>query len=190
MGRPPRKRRVIACKRCGRDFIERSASDPNVYCSSACYKAYRAEAKVSRILSIATQDTDECIEWPYAAQKSGYGTSHLAGKTCPTHRAAYMLVYGELPPDIVVRHKCDNPRCVNIRHLEAGTHKDNQQDCIIRGRKKAPRGGEHYRAILSEEDVRLIRSSTLSAAKLSERLGVKIGAIHRVRQGRNWKHVQ
>ena len=42
---------------------------------------------------------------------------------------------------LVVRHKCDNPRCINPEHLEIGTHKDNSQDAINRNR--VSRGEKH-----------------------------------------------
>ena len=36
----------------------------------------------------------------------------------------------------VVRHKCDNPRCINPTHLELGTSKDNTHDMLTRKRHR------------------------------------------------------
>jgi hypothetical protein len=46
-----------------------------------------------------------------------------------------MEKYGEIPKGMVIRHKCDNPACCNIEHLEIGTPLDNVNDMIERGRK-------------------------------------------------------
>ncbi|AFV50997.1 hypothetical protein Abp1_0022 [Acinetobacter phage Abp1] len=56
---------------------------------------------------------------------------------------------------LVVRHKCDNPRCVNPEHLEIGTLADNNKDRAKRGRsaKVVP---SKYK--LTTEDISTIRS--------------------------------
>ena len=39
-----------------------------------------------------------------------------------------------IPPGMVVRHTCDNPRCCNPAHLILGTDKDNTDDMLTRNR--------------------------------------------------------
>lgn len=51
------------------------------------------------------------------------------------HRYAWALANVRLPTSLeVVRHKCDNPPCVNPAHLEIGLQVDNVADMIDRGR--------------------------------------------------------
>lgn len=50
------------------------------------------------------------------------------------HRYSFEYHHRKLEPGEVVRHSCDNPRCVNPRHLLAGTPRDNARDSIERGR--------------------------------------------------------
>ena len=54
------------------------------------------------------------------------------GKPMQLHRLAFHDRHGYLPE--VVRHSCDNPRCVNPDHLEGGTQLDNIADRVARGR--------------------------------------------------------
>jgi hypothetical protein len=44
-----------------------------------------------------------------------------------------------IPPNMVIRHKCDNPKCINPDHLELGTPYDNSADMVARGRSTAGR---------------------------------------------------
>lgn len=76
-----------------------------------------------------------CWNWTGALSR-GYGLLARGWKKSPykAHRLAYELLIGEVPLGAVVRHKCDNPRCVNPEHLELGTQRDNLRDAAARGR--------------------------------------------------------
>jgi len=84
-------------------------------------------------------DTD-CIEHEGFRDKGGYGKVSFRryDPNLPTvwraHRWAWIEAHGEIPEGKIVRHKCDNPPCINVDHLELGGHSDNQVDCVERGR--------------------------------------------------------
>lgn len=50
------------------------------------------------------------------------------------HRLVYQLRHGDLSSGMVVRHTCDNSRCINPDHLVRGTQLENMQDKVARGR--------------------------------------------------------
>ena len=82
---------------------------------------------------------DECWEWQGCRDPKGYGRIGFfidrKHKVYVTSRFSLMLKAGFIPPpNIVTRHKCDNPPCVNPNHLEWGTIKDNARDASDRGR--------------------------------------------------------
>ena len=74
----------------------------------------------------------KCWWWTATQNHEGYGNFHHKGKNKAAHRFSFFITYGYYPE--VVRHKCDNPRCVNPFHLQAGTQKENCQDTVARGR--------------------------------------------------------
>ena len=49
------------------------------------------------------------------------------------HRWSYVCHIGPIPEGLLVRHKCDNPPCINPEHLEVGTIADNMADVQSRG---------------------------------------------------------
>ena len=80
--------------------------------------------------------TDDCWEWTASKSKQGYGkfwAKYVHDGTLLSHRVSWMLENNRwLDSDVVVRHTCDNPSCVNPNHLIIGTQKDNEQDTYNR----------------------------------------------------------
>lgn len=113
---------------------------------------------------------DACWEWTGGRNK-GYGVIAVHGsKVRVAHVVAWELHHRtSLPDGMVVRHKCDNPPCVNPAHLLLGTHGDNNRDKSARDRHG--HNGQGFKH-LTPDEVRQIRA-------LQEQQGVNMTEIAR-----------
>lgn len=78
-------------------------------------------------------DVDEqtgCRIWNRSRGGAGYG--RYRGKAA--HRVVWALFHGPIPDGMLVCHRCDNPPCVEPDHLFLGSHGDNVEDSIRKGR--------------------------------------------------------
>lgn len=101
--------------------------------------AHRFWAKVDK------RGPDECWPWLGASYKHkklvyGYINQRVGprkkGKTIKlaAHRLAVWLAVGVLDVFDLVLHSCHNAKCVNPRHLKAGTHEENMIEMVSAGR--------------------------------------------------------
>jgi len=77
---------------------------------------------------------DQCFIWVGEKTYNGYGEIRCRGKHLRAHRVMYGLYYGVEPGNKSVCHTCDNPACCNPKHLWLGTHQENMQDMVRKGR--------------------------------------------------------
>lgn len=106
------------------------------------------------------------------------------------HRLVYCSHNGFELKDIaglVIRHTCDNPRCINPKHLLSGTTADNNRDRAerMRSAKRVPsrqRLGPIEAAFIRSH-YSPVRGSDYSAIKLGKRFGVNSKVIYNIING-------
>lgn len=137
-----------------------------------------------------------CHEWSATKNPAGYGIFGVweNGKTqaCIASRVAYQLAYGPFDSALEVRHKCDNPGCVNPEHLELGTHQQNMNDMLQRNRARFGTsnnrsGSNHLSARKARTIRKLWESGEWTQASLARRYSVSGATIHMCVYGKRWK---
>jgi hypothetical protein len=159
---------------------------------------------------------DECWEW-IGALSGGYGAFKY-NKGSIAHRYSYMLHNNlqEIPKDMCICHKCDDPSCVNPKHLFIGTPKDNVRDMIEKGRmingmkgkrhkketldvlsklsKGRKAGIKHHNVKLTEEQVKDIRSLYSTGKYIQQSMadffGINNSAISKIINRKSWHHIK
>ena len=132
--------------------------------------------------------TDECIEWPFQRDVKGYGRMHNPETKKPilaTHAA--LAAAGRTRPsgDHWALHSCDNPSCINPRHLRWGTAAENTADMVRRGRAARPN------ARLTPDDVREIRRlrGVELGQEVARRFGISPATVSEIQLRRRWRDI-
>lgn len=119
------------------------------------------------------------------------GRKNLIKHRYRAHRVAYFLTHGVLPDDLCVCHTCDNPICVNPRHLFLGTGIQNVQD--RNNKKRDAKGEQHGMHKLTTKDILEIRrlrvTKKLPYSALGKMFGVSTTHAGFIVRKESWKHV-
>lgn len=142
---------------------------------------------------------DECWEWQ-GAIRNGYGAIKIDGSVKSAHRVCATLFNKEIE-DKVVCHHCDNPSCVNPKHLFIGTQSDNMKDAVEKGRRYQPsreecaKGDQSYNRNLEEEKAKQIKREIkkrkyYGALKdIAKKYGVKHQTVKDISRGKSYSNI-
>lgn len=133
-----------------------------------------------------------CWTWTGSADRHGYGHLGIYTSKVKAHRFSWELHNGPIPIGLCVLHHCDYPPCTRPDHLFLGTMKDNTQDMLAKGRYGDLKGERSGRAILTAEQVLMIREMAQEGAKpmvLARQFRVAKSTIRDIIKRRNWQHI-
>jgi hypothetical protein len=146
---------------------------------------------------------NDCWTWNGTFLKTGYGqfARSMASirqdggpRTVKASRIAFCLAnqiaIDGIPADKVVMHLCDNPACVNPKHLHLGTQAENVADQMSKGRRL--RGEQIHQHRLRAKDIPSIRARIRAKepySSIAKSLGVHTATIGYIATGRNWAHI-
>lgn len=140
--------------------------------------------------------SEGCWEWQGSrnGQRKGYGSFWYRGRHHRAHRFAWTLANGEIPPGLLVCHRCDNPPCVRPDHLFLGTNEDNMADMRAKGRaRNGQKCGEmNSNAILTAaqvKELRQLRDAGYSFRSIAARMGLSKATVIAAARGETWASV-
>lgn len=126
----------------------------------------------------------------HAKDKDGYVRYGKDKKNTKMHRHIYEECFGEIPKGMLIRHKCDNPACINPEHLELGTNRDNKDDMIKRNR--VLKNENHPNVKLTWVDIYKIRDlykSGKTQKELAKMYNVSPRNINKIVNNETWKEI-
>lgn len=101
---------------------------------------------LERFLSFVKK-TDGCWFWMGALKENGYGAFGVNYKSGYAHRFSYEQFRGPIPSGLALDHLCRVRNCVNPKHLEAVTDREN----ILRGDSPAAKASRRPTCINGHE---------------------------------------
>lgn len=138
------------------------------------------------------EKTPTCWIWKGSKFTSGYGDLSFFPSERRAHRASWVIHYGKIPKGLHVLHKCDVKDCVNPEHLFLGTHRENMQDMVRKGRRPKIFGTRHGMSKLTEKDILNIRAldkKSISRLEISKQFNITKENVGYIVRRVTWTHI-
>lgn len=145
------------------------------------------------ILERSEKQTSGCWHWTGCLRPDGYGKTSAYGKQCLAHRLSYCIWSGmSMTDEKLVLHKCNNKKCVNPKHLYAGTQYENVQDYIrigVRPFRHNYNGANNPNLVLDIKactEIKNLLNNGVSVRELCNKFGCSYKPIYAIKNGTHW----
>ena len=134
---------------------------------------------------------DPCWLWTGSKVARGYGILSIGGSTIPAARAVHEFLIGPVQKGAKMLRSCNNPACVNPKHVKPSTQAEVVGHAAKTGRMR--RGSDSPRSKLTDTQVRVLRNRYWvrceSAGALAKTFGIGRRTAYNAAVGITWKHV-
>lgn len=206
------------CKKCGKMFNWRRAKNQVIpmFCSMKCrgHTGFRPgsplfisemneEQKFERLKKSYEKHVirqESCWDWKGSISNNGYPVMSCRRTIGADrgHKASWIIHNGPIPEGMHVCHSCDNRKCTNPEHLWIGTHKQNNDDKIAKGRAKyvqppVMKGEANPSAKLTEamvKEIKCLLELGHSSYGIAKKFSVSKTTILRIKRNTHWKHIE
>jgi len=147
----------------------------------------------NRINIITEGEHINCWEIDFYKNASGYPIFHVKQVPVSANRFMYLIHHqDENIENKLVCHTCDHPWCVNPDHLFTGTHQDNANDKVNKGRQA--RGETFNVSKLKDVDIinmleEIKAGKYKTVTEISDYYPIKNSEVNQIIKGGCWKHI-
>lgn len=157
------------------------------YCSTH-YKRYRRHGDAAHLTRLPRGSSPEealrfagwqvdhgsqCWNFAGHLDADGYGVITKGSAPYRAHRAAHEVWIGPIPGGHLIRHTCDNRRCINPSHLLTGLPADNTRDA--QERERLANGERHGMHKLTDDEVDAMRDEYARGGVTQRALALQYG---------------
>ena len=155
---------------------------------------------LERIMATTTPDENGCLK-----NKTAYSKTTLGNVTMFRHQIVFIIAnnngepipkYNEAGEPMVIRHTCNEPKCLNPEHLKLGTRSENSYD----DRKEDDTlliGDRHPRSKLTKEKATKIKHSQrdpgdpeyMTRKERADHFDVTVQHVYEIDKNNSWAHI-